>query len=62
MVQAKPDIVTNNNFVSKYLKYIHIESGLLFLVTTLVYLTEQIQHVSHHSIANARAVLLASSK
>ena len=43
------------------LKYIHIESGLLFLVATLVYLNK-IQHVTHHSIANARAVLPASSK
>ena len=46
---------------SNYLKYIHIESGLLFLVTTLIYLNK-IQHVSCHSIANARAVLPALSK
>ena len=47
--------------ITSNLKYIHIEKGLLFLVTTLVYLNK-IQHVSHHSIANARAVLPASSK
>ena len=40
------------------LKYIHIKKGLLFLVTTL----NRIQHVSHHSIADARAVLPASPK
>ena len=43
------------------LKYIHVEKILLVLATTLVYLN-RIQHVSHHSIANARAVLPASSK
>ena len=43
------------------LKYIHIEKILLFLATTLVYLNRT-QQVSHHSIANARAVLPASSK
>ena len=43
------------------LKYIHIEKGLLFLVTTLIYLN-RVQHVSYHSIADAHAVLPASSK
>ena len=43
------------------LKYIHVERVLLFLATTLVYLN-RIQHVSHHSIANAHAILSALSK
>ena len=51
----------DRNRVHYRLKYIHIEKGLLFLVTTLVYLN-RIQHVSYHSIADARAVLPASSK
>ena len=43
------------------LKCIHVERVLLFLATTLVYLN-RIQNVSHHSIANARAILSALSK
>ena len=43
------------------LKYIHVEKVILFLAKTLIYLN-RIQHVSHHSIVNARAILPRSSK
>ena len=44
------------------LKYIHVERVLLFLTITLLYRLNIIQNVSHHSIANACAVLSALSK